>query len=132
MAILTGRLGTIKYDPAATTPTAVTSLNKWKMSQKTDRINVTCFGDTNKVYVPGFKDLTGTVSGFWNSASIVLFTAVDAATPGLRELAPNSTESGFKWSGLAYLDADIDCSADGAPAISGSFTAAGSWTFAHT
>lgn len=130
MAILTGRKGTIKYDPAATTPVALISVNKWKMSQKTDKINVTCFGDLNKKYVLSLKDISGTLSGFWNSSNVVIFDAVDATTPGLLELTPNSTEPTFKWSGLAYLDADIDCSVEGAPAVSSSFVAAGDWTMA--
>lgn len=130
MAIKTGRYGTIKYDPAGTTPVALISLNKWKMSQATPMSKVTCFGDSNDVYVPGMKDLKGSVSGFWNSTNVVLFDAVDAATPGLLELAPNSTEATFKWSGLAYLDADIDCSVDGPPTVMSNFTAAGAWTMA--
>jgi hypothetical protein len=127
MAVLTGRYGTIKYDPAGILPVSLISLNKWKMSQKTDKSNVTCFGDLNKVYVPGLKDINGSLGGFWNSTNVVLWQAVDAATPGLLALAPNSTETAG-WSGLAYLDADIDCGVDGAPAVSGSFMAAGAWT----
>jgi hypothetical protein len=128
MSIKTGRYGTVEYDPAAITPVALISLDKWKMSQKTDKQKVTCFGDTNHVYVPGMKDQSGTISGFWNSTNVVLFDAVDATTPGLLKLAPNSTEATFYWSGLAYLDADIDCSVEGAPAVSGSWMAAGPWT----
>jgi hypothetical protein len=132
MAIKTGRNGQIKYDPAATTPVLLVSLNKWKLSLKTDKQKVTCFGDTNHVYVPGMRDISGSINGFWNSSNFVLFTATESDTPGLLELIPNSSEAGFKWSGLAYLDADIDCTVEGAPAVSGSFMAAASWTFAHT
>ena len=32
------------------------------------------------------------------------------------------------WSGLAYLDAGMECAADGAVTISGSFVAAGPWS----
>lgn len=127
MAIKSGRYGTIKYDPAGVTPVALVSLNKWKLSLKTDKLNVTCFGDTNKVYVPGLRDISGSVSGFWNSTNVVLFDATEATTPGLLELAPNSTEPTFTFNGLAYLDADIDTAVEGAPAVSGSFMAAGPW-----
>lgn len=130
MAIKTGRYGTVKYDPAGVTPVLLISIKGWKMSQKTQMSKVTCFGDTNEVYVPGMKDLQGTITGFWNSSNVTLFQAVDASTPGKLELAPNSTESAYKWSGLAYLDADIDCSVDGPPQITSSFTAAGSWVMA--
>jgi hypothetical protein len=126
--IKSGRYGTVKYDPAGTTPVALASLTKWKLSQKTEKIKVTCFGDTNHVYVPGMPDISGSISGFWNADNVILFEAANAPAPGLLALAPNSTEPTFLWSGLAYVDADIDCSVDGAPAVSGTFMAAGSWT----
>ncbi len=129
MAILSGRYGTVKYDPAGITPVALISLNSWKLSLKTDKEDVSCFGDTNKVYVPGLRDISGSLGGFWNSTNVVIFDATEATTPGLLELAPNSTEPTFKFSGLAYLDADIDCSL-AAPKVSASFMAAGPWTMA--
>lgn len=129
MAIKSGRFGTVKYDPAGITPVALISLNGWKLSLKTEYEDVSCFGDTNKVYVPGLRDISGSLAGFWNSSNVVLFDATEAATPGKLELAPNSTEPTFTFSGLAYIDADIDCSLK-APKVSGSFVAAGPWVMA--
>jgi hypothetical protein len=129
MAIKSGRFGTVKYDPAGITPVALISLNSWKLSLKTDYEDVTCFGDSNKVYVPGMRDISGSLTGFWNSTNVVIFDATEAATPGKLELAPNSGEPTFTFSGLAYLDADIDCSLS-APKISSSFRAAGAWVMA--
>jgi hypothetical protein len=128
MAILTGRYGQVLYDPLGATATVpIISLNAWKLSTKTDKEDVSCFGDANKVYVPGLKDLSGSVGGFWNSADLTLFEAADAATPGMLKLLPNQNEATFFWSGLAYLDADIDCTLK-APKVTGSFVAAGPWT----
>jgi len=129
--IKTGRYGTVKYDPTGSgtpPPVEIISLNAWKASFKTDYEDVTCFGDENKVYVPGMPDVSGSLGGFWNSDDLTLFEATKAATPGLLELAPNSTEALFKWSGLAYLDADVDASAKGAPKLTSTFKAAGPWT----
>jgi hypothetical protein len=131
MAILTGRYGEVKYDPTGTgTPPAVViaSINGWKASFKNDYEDVTCFQDTNKVYVPGLPDVSGSLAGFWNSDDVTLFEATKSPTPGMLELTPNSTEPLFKWSGLAYLDVDIDCTVKGAPKLSGTFKAAGPWT----
>jgi hypothetical protein len=125
--IKAGRNGQVLFDALATTPVVVVSLNKWKLSLKTDKTPVTCFGDPNKVYVQGLPDISGTVSGFWNSDELTLFEAVEASTPGQLKLLPNSTEATFFWQGLAYLDAEIDTSVEGAPAVSGSFIAAGPW-----
>jgi hypothetical protein len=131
MAILTGRYGEVKYDPTGAggvTAVAIASLNAWKLSLKTDKEDVTCFGAVNKVYVPGLKDVSGTVGGFWDSSDVTLFEAADAATPGLLELVPNTTETTFMWSGKAYMDADIDCSGLKVPKVTGTFMAAGPWT----
>lgn len=129
MAIKTGRYGQVLYDPAGITPVALISLNNWKLSQKPDYTKVTCFNSANHEYVPGFKDASGGFSGFWNSTNVVIFDAIDAATPGLIKLVPNTTEGSFFWSMLAYIDADIDCGLD-VPKISGSFMAAGAVTMA--
>jgi hypothetical protein len=127
--ILAGRWGQVLYDETGTgTPVEIASINKFKLSQKTDKLNVTCFGDPNKVYVPSLPDLSGTVSGFWNSADRTLFLAAFATAPGKLKLIPNENEPTFFWSGLAYLDAEIDTGVETAPALSGEFMAAGPWT----
>jgi len=130
MAIKSGRYGKVLYDPTGAGPAtlAIASLNAWKASFKTDKEDVTCFGANNKVYVPGLKDIQGTVGGFWDSSDVTLFEAADAPTPGLLELMPNDTEPTFFWSGLAYMDADIDCSGLKVPKVTGSFMAAADWT----
>jgi hypothetical protein len=129
MAIKTGRNGQVLWDPTGgATPTEIASINQWTASFKGDKTEVTCFGDANKVYIPGAKDVSGTVNGYWNSADPTLFEAADADVPGLLKLVPNDTEPTFFWSGLAYMDADIDVSVNDAPAVSGTFSAAGPWT----
>jgi|SRR5215813_6518624 len=131
MAIKTGRYGQVLYDPAGSTPVEVISLNAWTGEFKTEMQDVSCFGDANRVFVPGMKSASGTLGGFWNSAagaSPIIFAAADAETPGKLKLVPNSTESTFFWQGLAYLDASIDCSVTGAPTISSNWSAAGPFT----
>jgi hypothetical protein len=128
MAILSGRYGSVKYDPAGTTPVPVVALNTWKLDLKTDYEEVTQFGDSNKVYVPGLKDISGSLGGFWDSADTTIFEAADATVPGKLELIPNINEPTFTFSGLAYLDASIDCSL-AAPKVSATFKAAGKWDY---
>ncbi len=135
--IKAGRFGTVKYDPNGDVSPLnladVISLNDWKLSQKTDKINVTCFLDTNKKYVQGLPDVSGTLAGFWNSEETILFSAVQASTPGMLQLIPNTTDEAGSplivpaFTGLAYLDVDIETSVEGAPTISSSFVAAGNW-----
>jgi hypothetical protein len=128
--ILTGRDGQVLWDPAGVspgTPVLIVSINNFKLSLKRNMIDVSCFGDVNRVYVPGLKDVSGSVAGFWNSEDTALVEAADMDTPGLLKLVPHAAEPTYFWSGLAYMDADIDTSVDGAPALSGSFSGGGPW-----
>jgi len=128
MSIKSGRYGKVSYDPAGGTAFAqIISINTWKGSFKTAMEDVSCFGDTNRVYIPGLMDIGGSFSGFWNSAELTLFKAAMQPSPGMLQLMPNTTEPSFIWQGLAYMDADIDCSMN-APKVTGDFKAAASWT----
>jgi len=129
--ILSGRYGAVLYgEDTGTppiTPVEIISLNQWKASFATEYEDVTCFGDVNRVYVPGLPDISGTVGGFWNSEELALFKAATATKPGMLKLIPNNDEPTFYWQGLAYLDASIDASLK-APKVTGNFRAAGPWT----
>lgn len=128
MAIKTGRYGKVSWDPAGGTALVqIISINTWTASFKTEFEDVSCFGDTNKVYIPGLMDIKGDFEGFWNSAELALFRAAMSPTPGTLQLMPNTTEPAFYWQGLAYMGADIDCSLS-APKVSAEFVAAGAWT----
>lgn len=131
--IKSGRNGAVKWSeaPAPAVPALVASLNGWTLSLKTDKIDVTCFGDPNKVYVPGLRDISGSIKGFWNSAELSLIEATALTTPGQLELIPDTTDAAaatMLFKGPAYLDAEIDTTVDGAPAISSEILAAGAWT----
>ena len=124
MAIISGRNGQVLWDPAGTTPVEIVSLNAWTADFKTEYEDVTCFGDVNRVYIPGMKDAGGTLGGFFNSAELAVFEAAEQDTPGLLKLVPSSTEPLVFWTGPAYMDASIDASLS-APKLTGSWKAAG-------
>jgi hypothetical protein len=126
--IKSGRFGEVKWGVDEATSAVVASLNSWKLDLKTDKIDVTCFNDVNKVYVPGMRDISGSVAGFWNSDELALIEATDDDVPGFLSLAPNKNEATFVFSGLAYMDASIDTEVNGAPKLTGNFMAGGSWT----
>lgn len=129
MAILTGRYGLVSWNPTGGSPVSpLISIKGWKGSFKTDKEDVTCFQNTNKVYIVGLQDAQGSIEGFWNSDNLELVAAAQATTPGMLELTPNTTEPGFTFSGLAYLDFDIDCMVTGAPKVTGTWVAADNWT----
>ena len=136
--IRSGRNGLVKWDPAGGAGAAsevLMSIKAFTVSLKTEKINVTCFQDQNRVYVPGMPDISGTLTGFWNSEDMALVTAARATAPGFLELIPDSTDlsSGgtpapFSFEGLAYLDAEINTDVEGAPELTGQILAAGPWT----
>jgi len=127
MAIKTGRNGQVSWDPAGGTAyVPILSLNEWSGSFKCEYEDVTCFGNTNRVYIPGLMDSSGTFTGFWDSTELALWRAAMASTPGALKLTPNLTEPSFFMAGPAYMGGEIDCSLD-APKVTGEWKAAGNW-----
>lgn len=102
---------------------------KWTLNRTTDKVDVSGFGDTNKLYVIGKQDLTGTISGFWDDANDKLFDTADAGAAVNMYLYPDVTNAPTQyWWGSALLDASIDTDSNGAVTVSGNFVAAGAWT----
>lgn len=129
MAINPGRTGVISYDPtgAGTTVVPIASMNAWSLDASTEMEDVSCYGDANRVYLPGLRDTQGEANGFFNAADLTLWEATVATSPGWLELKPNSTDTAV-WEGKAWIDASIDCTM-AAPKVSMKFYAAGPWTF---
>lgn len=134
--IKSGRNGEVKWDPAGgagAASEALLSIKAFTVSMKTEKINVTCFQDQNRVYVPGMPDISGSLTGFWNSEDMALVTAARATSPGYLVLIPDTTDLAavepHAFEGLAYLDAEINTDVEGAPELTGQILAAGPWTF---
>src|SRR4029450_2638165 len=135
MARISGRNGEVKWDPTGVggaTAVSVISLNNFKVSMKTPRVDVTCFLDTNAVFVPGLPTLDGSLSGLYDSAGRAVSESTQSPAPGWLALIPDNTDptapAPLKWSGLAYLDAEVDTSVNDAAKLTGTFSAAGPWT----
>jgi hypothetical protein len=106
----------------------VVKLTEWTLNQSTDKIEVTGFGDTNKTYVQGLKDLQGTFSGFWDDTETKIFSGADSSDGVKLYLYPSADATTKYWYGTAWLDASITTNVGGAVEISGSFAAASSWS----
>lgn len=135
MAILSGRDGLVKWDPTGVggvSAVALVSIKSFVISLSTEKLNVTCFQDTNRVYLPGMREASGSMTGYYNSDDFSLIEATALTSPGWLELIPHSNDPSaatpHKFSGLAYMDAEIDTDVEGAPALSGTWMAAGPWT----
>src|SRR5262245_39326646 len=130
MARRHGSKGSVEMDPAGgSSLTPVADLNQWTLDAARDKEDVTCFGDTNKQYVLGLPDVQGEINGVWNETTSPAFLRVALGdVPVMLKLIPSTITPTYFWKGLAYLDAGMECAADGAVTINGSFVAAGPWT----
>ncbi len=106
---------------------AAISLSHWSLDRKTDKYDVTAFGDLNKTYVQGLPDIQGELSGFFDSADDALFDGADSADGVKLYLYPSSLATSIYHYGTAWLDASIDVPVSGPITVTGSFVAASSW-----
>jgi len=107
----------------------VAALNDWKLDLKRARVDATCFGDTNLVYVQGLPDYSGDLAGVWDETETpALFTAALGEVAVMLKLVPSTLTPTYFFSGLAYLDMGIEVKAEGVIAIKGTFAGAGPWT----
>jgi len=134
MARIHGKSGQVLMDESGGspyTPTEVADISAFTLNLSSERVPVTCFGDTNIVRVTGLPDFSGTVAGFWNSlTSPRLFDVVLAGLPVDLKLIPSRNEATFFFEGLANIDGSIDVSATGAVSFAGTWDAADNWTMA--
>jgi hypothetical protein len=107
--------------------TTTVSLSGWTLDLATDKSDTTCFGDANKTYVQGLKDVKGTVTGFLDDTGLSLFTAADSTDGCKLYLYPSSASPTVYWYGPAWLDASIGVPVTGPNTLSGNFVANGSW-----
>jgi hypothetical protein len=107
--------------------TTTTSLSGWSLDLSTDKVETTSFGDPNKTYVQGLKDVKGTMAGFLDDAGLSIFTAADSTDGCKLYLYPSSAAPTVYWYGPAWLDASIDVPVSGASTLKGNFVANGAW-----
>ena len=117
---LHGKDGMIKFNG-----TTVAVKNEWTLNLNRDFVDATVFGDVNKTYLVGLRDISGTYRGILDNSGDVMLTA-SAAAAGLIELY--SDASTLVASGSGFIDASITASNTDAVRITGNFRAQGAWT----
>ena len=127
MARIHGRKGRL-YAAIASGGSAepIAFLNSWSINFETDRVDVTSFGDDNKVYTAGLPDASGSFSGFYDDATEQLYTAAQDGVARKFYLYPNTVGAGAKyWYGTALFDFSVEGGVGDAVTVSGSWSAAG-------
>lgn len=131
MARRHGKNGSVSMDPTGSTTYApIASLNNWSLDATTGTVSVTAYGDTNEQFVVGLPSYQGSLGGWWESTETALFDAAFAGTPVALKLVPSTLDATAFFSGLAYVTAGVECPADGAVSVKGTWVAAGNWTMA--
>lgn len=108
-------------DTAAASP--VIFETKWAQNFATDKVDVTALGDTNKVYVAGLPDSTGTFEGFYDTGSDQLFTAAQDGLPRKFYLYPTTADATYFF-GTGFFDFNIAGGVEEAVTMSGGWSAA--------
>lgn len=109
------------------TATTIVGLNKWSLNGTTDTVETTEFGAANKTYAQGFSDVSGTLSGFWDSTDDNLYDASRSSDGVKLYLYPSSDATTKYWYGPAWVDFSIDTGTGQAVTVSGNYKANGNW-----
>jgi hypothetical protein len=107
--------------------TKVAAKAQWTLNRARDTIDVTSFGDTNKAYVAGLPDISGSFAGFLDTSGDLLLTNAGTSTPISIALwaVDSSTEVAH---GSGYVDATVTAGVSDALRITGNFRASGNWS----
>lgn len=125
MGRLHGRSGRLYVGLASPTADAepVTHLNQWSISFSTENVEVTAFGDGNRVYVSGLPDASGAFSGFYDDATAQLYTAATDGDGRKFYLYPTTDDTGEYFFGTAIFDFNVSARVDGAVEVNGDWNA---------
>jgi nitrous oxide reductase len=105
----------------------ITGATEWTLDMSTDTVEVTAFGDANKSYVQGLKDVKGSVAGFVIEDQDQWFKAAASATAVKMYLYWSSQMTGKYAYGTAWFSISLSNQVSGANGITGNFIAAGPW-----
>lgn len=127
---LHGKNGAIYIDGAKGQAAAkkVATKNEWTLNLNRDYVDATVFGDTNKTYLTGLKDISGTFAGLLDVSGDLLLNATDSDAVQTYLYADDGSSPVLVGQGPALFDAAINASNTDAVRISGNFRAAGNWS----
>lgn len=109
----------------------IVNKTEWTLSLNRDYVDSTVFGDTNKTYLVGLKDVSGTFAGLLHIGAGLSDEQVNAADSDAIDIylyADDGTTPFLVAYGPGLMDASITASNTDAIKTTGNFRAAGAWT----
>ena len=125
---LHGKNGAIYINGAKGSGTKVTNKTEWALNLNRDYVDATVFGDTNKTYLVGLKDISGTYAGLLDTSGDYLVNSTDSDIVQIYLYADDGATAILVASGPGLFDAAITASNTDAIRCTGNFRAAGNWT----
>ena len=125
---LHGKNGAIYIGGPKGTGTKLVNKTEWTLNLNRDYVDSTVFGDTNKTYLVGLKDVQGTFAGLLATAGDAQVNA--ANSDAIDIYLYGDDRQSFELliaSGPGLMDASITASNTDAIKTSGNFRAAGPW-----
>jgi hypothetical protein len=125
MGRIHGRSGRVYMNLASGgTAEPIAFLNSWSINFATDKVDVTAFGDLNKVYAAGLPDASGDFAGFYDDSSVQTYTAAVDGIARKMYLYPSTANTGQYWWGTILPDFQVNGAAGGAVEVKASWNAA--------
>lgn len=103
---------------------------EWTLNLNRDYVDSTVFGDSNKTYLVGLKDIQGTFAGLLATAGDAQVNAANSDAIDIYLYGDDGTNGGTELliaSGPGLMDASITASNTDAIKTTGNFRAAGAW-----
>ena len=126
---LHGKNGAIYLGGAKGTGTKIINKTEWTLSLNRDYVDSTVFGDSNKTYLVGLKDISGTFAGLLATTGDAQLNAADSDALDIYLYADDRDSNEFLVAyGPGLMDASITASNTDAIKTTGNFRAAGAWT----
>lgn len=106
---------------------------EWTLNLNRDYVDATVFGDTNKTYLVGLKDIQGTFNGLLDVSGDLVVNATDQDTIQIYLYGDDrDTHEILVAYGPGLVDASLTASNTDAIRVTGNFRASGAWTVFST
>lgn len=123
-----GKNGAIYVGGPKGTGTKVATKSEWTLNLNRDYVDATVFGDTNKTYLVGLKDIQGSFNGLLDVSGDLLVNSSNSDDQAIYLYADDRGGNEILIaSGVGLFDASITASNTDAIRVSGNFRASGAW-----